>query len=520
MKYDDVVEAIGTITDLRRIASAHVVDYRNLEENEIRAALVKVRGQYLDADNIERAANEAMCEHESLKHRVLSKLILTDVMLAAHGYVLPKRETGERLIAFEQMVIDRANEMDVSSLAWGKRDSERYKHLELYNFVLGVAWAHQDTKSIDEANLLRKLRKRLHINEWTHRLLEAKLGKYPKADNEVHTQREIDETRRLLQCKGILFAVRDNDGDDFDAIPEEIGDKLRGILDIEMRPKNYIEMLHQKFIRSKSYMRSALEAVGLGYSPGERLDELIERVTRNIRPSRLLIGPGPLGLQKERLRDWCSSLGLAVSGSKQELSHRIIAHYDNLRLIPTTADERIRFYDLFETLAARDYNALRSAGIITKEINTEARFEDATTYLFETKLRHSPLKQPGVNRPDGLLSFRNMYLMWDCKTKEPPGEVHLKDHLRQFHDYMEKSDRPVPIFMVIAPGFTQQSEAVALQYSAEQINRNILLITAQELKELAEEWSSQKNKRRDEPFPLGLFNRTGRFRRELLGKFI
>ena len=85
---------------------------------------------------------------------------------------------------------------------------------------------------------------------------------------------------------------------------------------------------------------------------------------------------------------------------------------------------------------------------------------------------------------------------------------------------MERADKPVPIFMVIAPGFTKQSETMAMQYSAEHISRSILLITAEELRALAEEWNSQKNKRRDEPFPLGLFNRRGRFRRELLGKII
>jgi hypothetical protein len=46
-----------------------------------------------------------------------------------------------------------------------------------------------------------------------------------------------------------------------------------------------------------------------------------------------------------------------------------------------------------------------------------------------------------------------------------------------------------------------------------------VLITAAELKALAEEWSGGQNERRGEPFPLGLFARAGRFKRALLGTF-
>lgn len=84
---------------------------------------------------------------------------------------------------------------------------------------------------------------------------------------------------------------------------------------------------------------------------------------------------------------------------------------------------------------------------------------------------------------------------------------------------MENANKPVPIFLVIAPDFTEDSEKVAFNYTAENINRNIVLINAKELKELAEEWASPDNKKHDEPFPLGLLARSGRFNRSLLGSF-
>ena len=74
------------------------------------------------------------------------------------------------------------------------------------------------------------------------------------------------------------------------------------------------------------------------------------------------------------------------------------------------------------------------------------------------------------------------------------------------------------MFLVIAPDFTAESETEAVLYHAQHFDRNIALITAKEVKDLAEEWSSDQNKNRDEPFDLGLLAATGRFNRSRLGK--
>ncbi len=56
---------------------------------------------------------------------------------------------------------------------------------------------------------------------------------------------------------------------------------------------------------------------------------------------------------------------------------------------------------------------------------------------------------------------------------------------------MEQSEKPVPVFLVIAPDFSEESEVEATRYHAEHFSRNFVLITAGELKPLAEEWSSR-----------------------------
>jgi hypothetical protein len=150
----------------------------------------------------------------------------------------------------------------------------------------------------------------------------------------------------------------------------------------------------------------------------------------------------------------------------------------------------------------------------------ELKFEHATQFLFQTKLGHTPLKQSGTDHPDGLLSLKSDYLMWDNKSKDSPSAFHLKDCIQQFDRYMNAADKRVPIFLVIAPAFTEDSEVESIRYHADHFDRNIVLITATELKALAEEWSSPQHKNRETPFPLGLLAASGRYDRRKLGKLV
>ena len=79
-------------------------------------------------------------------------MILIDVLLDQFDFEFPVTQTEERVIAFEQSVVNRSNEIDLVDLACTNRDSPRYQNLELYNFVLNVAWENENTKSPDERN--------------------------------------------------------------------------------------------------------------------------------------------------------------------------------------------------------------------------------------------------------------------------------------------------------------------------------------------------------------------------------
>lgn len=191
---------------------------------------------------------------------------------------------------------------------------------------------------------------------------------------------------------------------------------------------------------------------------------------------------------------------------------RIIDYYDSIKQITIDeSDKRQLYYEFFDELAHRDLKSLRQQNVIDKDLKCEHNFELATNYLFEKKLRVKPLIMSGTEHPDGTLSFNDKLILWDNKSKET--DVNLSDHIKQFDRYIKNSEKPVSVFIVIGPSFTDESAAECAKYSM-QNDTLILLITAKELKALAEEWA-QKNKA-DETFPLGYFKQNGRFNSNLI----
>ncbi|MBA4147862.1 MAG: hypothetical protein H0X66_07070 [Verrucomicrobia bacterium] len=355
MNFSKAVENIGTVVELKRISSAYVIDYRNLTDDEIKAALIKTAPQYFFEENVRKSIRKCLL-HSNREHRTLSLLLLRRVVLEKDNFTSAKRETEDQVIAWEQSIVDRANE-DLS-----RRNTDRSRSYELFQFVLETAWQQNEGISPDEKNLIEKLRLRLRITDTEYRILEAKLGKFPKPGNQIHTRAEIDETRRMLQSEGLLFAIRNNDGVDFDVIPEELAATLRKVFAIEMREYGYRQMLKYKHVRLKPYLIDILAKCDLPVSPSATMEELHELCVDHIKPSTLLGGISPRdGLATETLSKWCEEIGLNVSGLKADLIARIIKFYDGLLEKNIVAeDERAVWYSNFEVFARRDIDFLRA----------------------------------------------------------------------------------------------------------------------------------------------------------------
>ena len=117
MNFDEAVGSIRTTIDLRRIAGAHVVDHRQLSDDELRDALIKVKPQYIQNETVRSNLERALYQESRGDHRVLSRLILVDILLDQYEFTLPFTQTEEMVIAFEQSIVNRSNETELKAIA-------------------------------------------------------------------------------------------------------------------------------------------------------------------------------------------------------------------------------------------------------------------------------------------------------------------------------------------------------------------------------------------------------------------
>jgi hypothetical protein len=105
--------------------------------------------------------------------------------------------------------------------------------------------------------------------------------------------------------------------------------------------------------------------------------------------------------------------------------------------------------------------------------------------------------------------------MWDNKSKE---NVYLfpQSNLRQFKSYIRDSKKRVSCFLIIVPGLGENIEKNAYKLKVEsQSDTDVALITAEDLKWVAENWKKYSTK---DKFNLEVFNMTCVLIRSLLSR--
>lgn len=506
MNFKQVISNISTINDLKRVANAYVIDHRSLSKDELIEALIKTSPQYYNKNNVMRALEECLF-HSNRDVRTLTSIILKHILLNKDDFKSETKKLNEDIIKFEQGVVNKSNEFIISN------NHPRKDDLELFSFILETAWESEDTISKDEKHLIIKIQHKLGISESEYMILESKLGKFPKQKNILHSHEEINEVKRELQRYGLLFLIRDDDGTDFDIIPDEIVKTLRDIYDIEIKRQGYQELIKNKRIRLKTYLFNMIEKANIKVNANLKLEELQDIVMNNIKPSILLGGYSQRdGLSNDDLISWLKDIDLPIAGTKESRINKIIEYYDNFKEKQEIQldDERLLWFDNYELFANRKLDELRSKQLISKDLECEKKFEKATNYIFQVLLNREPLDLIGSEHPDGVLTFNDKLIMWDNKSKE--SDVNLKDHINQFERYIKSSEKDVSSFLVIGPSFTTESIEEAMKFQL--LNDTVItLITAKDLKTMALKWHSNK---KGEPFPLGYFKQPGRFNSKLV----
>ena len=510
MDFRTYIEQIPNITIAKRVATAYVADYRRLGVDEIKQFLEKTAAQYISYENISKSLEEIKLDSNRAV-RIIAPVLLRNYLLNQDDFISPQKDSDSAVLNYEKSIVDESNNYDITKIS---RDHA------LFKYMLDIAWAHNDDISVDEKNLLEALRKYLNISEIEQHILDAKSGRFPEAENRLHSFDDIDAARRALQSKGLLMCIKDADGNMCDIIPSDIASGIRAYYGIEIRTYGYEKLVDYVIKKTKkSYLVSIINKASeyhkiatIEASSNSTIAELKDIILKSINPSNLIGGFSPRdGLDVTALSTWCADLGLPVAGAKAALISRILEYYDQLRKIEIkTEDSREQLLACYHELAYRDLKFLRSNNIIEKDLQCERLFEDATNYLFEKLLLNKPLTLTGTEHPDGKLSFKDKYIMWDNKSKETP--VNLKDHIQQFDGYIRTSEKDVAVFIVIAPEFTERSVQECVDYLLNN-DTQILLITADELKTVAEQWSK---KHPGEIFNLGYFRQNGRFDISLL----
>ncbi len=385
------------------------------------------------------------------------------------------------------------------------------KTVDLYKTVLEAAW--EDSVNASEFRLLERLRLKLGIARRDHRVIELQLGKFPSESGALHTAKEVNEAIGHLERMGLVLRARLKDEHIY-CVPDELAIPLRQLLKIELQTPAYLNLLKNVQV---STMKAALEASNQLFTG-----------TREFLASRLIDSyTSPKAVLKlvedDQLRAWARKLSLPNSdSSKDALIRRIVKFYDTstTKAIGQGVSRHEQLVGFYVELASRDYNKLRAAGVIEKDIQVERFFEDATTYLVREYLFLETEKFEGSNHADGraLYPDKRHVLLWDCKSSESEYSLTEKSS-RQFLAYCTRTSAPqIPCpMMIIAPSFSKESVAEAQRLKTQcTVGTEIALIEASTFLWLCRQWHQQHASTDKKPLPWQVLATSGKLSEENL----
>lgn len=497
MKVADAIKQMSTLP-LQRIVDSFTRDFPKPDETQARDIILRNVGELTDPTRI-----AAVLQFDGPFSEQIRQKCMLEAFVNRPDWSASEQDIVESLHRLEQSVLDAAS----------AEDSLRYEdpqHVQILKDVLEVA-LEDDHITVSELKLLHALQDSLGLSEAVLRIVLAQLEHFPQPGNALHTPSECRDVLNKLQRGGIVFHCNKADGSPY-VIPVEIRDSVMDALGLELG-LHALDLLLDTL--TVSQMKLVLARKKLPTS-GTKLELKDRVVSSDLRPSRVLGN-----LSNPELHKLCSSLpGVPVSGTKAERIDRIVGYFANLisKEVDPGAPPGERFYEYLPELARRDRENLLANQIITKDIDIERGFEEATRFLFESRLGVKLMEMEGSEHPDGIVRFGGRrrtsgdVLMWDNKSTEsaysfPPS------HLRQFKRYVRDARDPVACFLVIVAKPDDSAMDSVWQLAAQCAGTQIAVIAAEDLGWVAEEWWSRNPEGR---FDLEVFNMTGILSRPLL----
>ena len=504
MKIEDLIDNMSK-SYLEKIVKSFTTGYYQKEDESGYREQIKNNVDHLaKPDTIENSIKSFLATSKHPYQESLLSQFVLEAFLKSQDFTLSESEVIEMVISHEKDIIEKS------------ASSDNFRHISeksqsLFEILLETA-LEDESISEDEMHLIKAVRKKLGMHETDHYLIQARLNSFPRSGNVIHSHDEIIQVLNSLQKAGVIFYGNKLKPQAY-VLPEELIAGVKNYLGIELIKDKFKDLLD---CLTMSELKDVLNHLNLRVSGIK--DELLQRILiTGIQPSEVLNQ-----LDNQRLSDLCRSLPeLKVSGTKDEKVSRIIRYFDQLANISNAVseDSRETYYNYFEFLARLDMANLLSKKIIKNESDAANAFEKATHYLFETKLNHKPELLKGSENPDGCLKFnaRGDLMFWDNKAFMHGKYNFPNDHLRQFKRYIMDSDvrgERVNCFLIIVPDVDDSAKLNTLKLKHESgTDTDIAIITASNLKWLAEEWSSKNS---GKPLNLEVFNDTGILSKEEL----
>lgn len=479
MKYETIIQSLNVNAHERKgLVTAIGKSTERPDWDSPQRFADSYRQVFLGAQNVTNrfesfAQRPLQLTDESYAKYVVS-LVVLEVLSLAPGAAMVESELASAVKAVIEQI-------DAENAEWTRLDPAKR---EAYRVVLSAAWA--DGVIIgDEYGLLDRIRKAFALSYRAHWVLEreiqAALGDGGKRVPIFPPRGIVNELGQLepaliqgligkgvrydLVRAGLLFPVAETLPDgrtrrELWALPDELADLLRTeAFGWELRPRTYRRLLTTEVLGSQKHLVSLAEHFDLprARSLDERRAHIVES---RVRPSEVLeffVNEAP-----EVIEPTAEELGARVYKSARRTAGAIL---ECLKEMPDwqVADDPVtarmqKLVRYFVQFAGREYPVLRDRGLIENDGDVDKAFEDATHFLFNTRLNLAT-ERAGRDAEDGLVRAEGKsVLLWDNKSCEVAKShcIDLNVFSGQFKGYIDRHKRSSSIvaFVVIAPEFT------------------------------------------------------------------
>jgi len=412
---------------------------------------------------------------------------------------------SDDLLHLAQAAVDYKNDIDDSELQM------MYSYFELHN--RSKAKKHEYYTWLD-------LFKRLSAID--------RFPKVSRSDSPEHALDTIEKGLWSLQEQALVYEVSTETTTDLVGIPEDYIDYVRDWLYYELSEDNYLRMLEalEPFDR-QSLLVDIRDHYDIESKTQGRNDKRRESIVKDgVFPSELL----EYALEKDELKQVVERYGLDAHKQKtDEMITAIIEYFEQSQKSVEDDDPAVDLYlSAYEDIADGTVRQVPPQlqdliGADNPEDKLDVLFEDATGEIFSEIFNLDGTNLLGQQASgvvaDGEIEQNGQWLLWDNKRRARKFKLgsNARSKIKSYID-TKSEQHDVEWFLIIAPEFSENAETHAQQLEM-QVGKDIRLVRAADVKQLAEHWQEEYADESRE-LPLSVFYGSGTFDPDLAAEVL